>query len=64
VVDILDAFEFINTGLFDAGFYNPSSSSAVGVATVPEPTTLGLAGMIVAGGLVAARRYRRKETHV
>jgi autotransporter-associated beta strand protein len=64
VVDILDAAEFINTGLFDAGFYNPSSSSAVGVASVPEPTTLGLAGMIAAGGVVAARRHRRKETHV
>lgn len=63
LVDILDAAAFINTGLFDAGFYNPSSSSSVGVAPVPEPTPFGLAGMIVLGGVVAARRHRRKETH-
>ena len=63
LIDILDAAAFISTGLFDAGFYNPSSSSAVGVAAVPEPTTLGLAGTIGLGGVVAARRHRRKETH-
>jgi hypothetical protein len=77
-VDILDVANFLVSGKFDtglpaeweegdfgfAGFYNPSSSSAVGVASVPEPTTLGLAGMIAVGGLVAARRHRRKETHV
>jgi autotransporter-associated beta strand protein len=63
LIDILDAAAFMNTGLFDAGFYNPSSSSAVGVASVPEPTTLGLAGMIALGGVVATRRHRRKETH-
>jgi len=62
LIDILDAAAFMNTGLFDAGFYNSSSSSAVGVAPVPEPIPLGVAGMILLGG-VAARRHRRKETH-
>jgi hypothetical protein len=64
LIDILDAAAFMNTGLFDAGLYNPSSCSAVGVASVPEPTTLGLAGIIFGGGVAAARRHRRKETHV
>jgi hypothetical protein len=63
LVDILDAAAFISMGLFDAGFYNPSSSSAAGIASVPEPTPLGLAGILVLGGVVAARRHRRKETH-
>jgi len=63
LVDILDAAAFINTGLFDAGFYNSSSSSAVRVAPVPEPASLGLAGMISLGCVVAARWHRRKETH-
>ena len=63
LIDILDAAAFINTGLFDAGFYNRSSSETVSVASVPEPTTLGLAAILGLGGVVAARRHRRKETH-
>ena len=55
VVDILDAADFLSTGLFDAGPYNPSSSAA-GVAAVPEPSSLAVLG--VAAAIVAAARRR------
>jgi len=54
VVDILDAADFFATSLYDAGSYN---SRAGNVAAVPEPSTLGLVGVGIAG-LMAARRKR------
>jgi hypothetical protein len=56
LVDILDALDFFNTGLYDAGNYNAASGS---IAVVPEPSVLGLVG-IGAGvaGLMAMSRKR------
>jgi fibronectin-binding autotransporter adhesin len=53
-VDILDAADFFSTSLYDAGSYN---SPAGTIAAVPEPSTLGLVGVGVAG-LIVARRKR------
>jgi autotransporter-associated beta strand protein len=55
-VDILDAADFFATSLYDAGSYNSPAGS---IAAVPEPSTLGLLG-VVAGiaGLMAMRRKR------
>jgi hypothetical protein len=56
LVDILDAADFLSTGLFDAG---PSSSVSGAIAAEQEPNLLGLVG-VHAGivGLMAARRMR------
>jgi len=53
-VDILDAADFFATGLYDAGSYNTPAGI---IAAVPEPSTLGLVGIGVAG-LMAMRRKR------
>ena len=57
VVDILDAADFMSTGLFDAGPYGPQGAAASLVA-VPEPA-LGLAALTAAGLAVGRRRHRR-----
>jgi autotransporter-associated beta strand protein len=60
VVDILDAADFFATNLFDAGRYNPpaaASSSAGGVAAVPEPST----GLFVTAGAIIACGLRRRS---
>jgi hypothetical protein len=52
IVDVLDIADFLTTGLFDAGSYNPPvPGSSAPIATVPEPTGVGLAviGLILAG---------------
>jgi len=60
VVDILDALDFFNTGLYDAGNYNTPPGSAGGIAAVPEPS-LATAGLLVAGvSLLLARRLRSR----
>ena len=41
-VDIQDALDFCNTGLYDRGNYNTPTGAAGAVAAVPEPST-GLA---------------------
>ena len=54
------AADFFATNLFDAGPYNPSvaaSSSAGGVAAVPEPST----GLFVAAGAIIACGLRRRS---
>jgi hypothetical protein len=56
-VDILDAADFMSTGLFDAGPYGPQGAAANPVA-VPEPA-LGLAGLMAAGLAVGCRRRVR-----
>ena len=54
--DILDMADFVSTGLFDTGNYNTPAGS---IAAVPEPSTLGLAGVAVGvAGLMAMRRKR------
>ncbi|MFM7243460.1 MAG: PEP-CTERM sorting domain-containing protein, partial [Planctomycetaceae bacterium] len=60
IVDILDAADFFATGLYDAGNYN-TGDSAVGVAAVPEPTTMGMlaAAAAVAGMARCRSRFRR-----
>ena len=57
-VDILDAADFLSTGLFDAG---PSNSVSGAIAAVHEPNLLGLVG-VHAGivGLTEARRMRER----
>jgi len=59
VVDILDALDFFNTGLYDAGNYN-SPPGASGIAAVPEPSTATLTALAVAGWVAIgqARRMR------
>jgi autotransporter-associated beta strand protein len=60
VVDILDALDFFNTGLYDAGNYN-TPPGAVGIAAVPEPSSVAIlatAGFLVA---VAVRRRGRRS---
>jgi hypothetical protein len=52
--DILDVADFVSTSLFNAAPYN---TPAGGIAAVPEPSTLGLVGVGVAG-LMAMRRKR------
>ncbi|MFM7205414.1 MAG: autotransporter-associated beta strand repeat-containing protein [Planctomycetaceae bacterium] len=63
VVDVLDAAAFLSTGLLDAGPYNPPATQAAGVsvgaggvAAVPEPHGVALAG--IATGLAALARRR------
>ncbi|MFM7242958.1 MAG: PEP-CTERM sorting domain-containing protein, partial [Planctomycetaceae bacterium] len=58
IVDILDAADFFATGLYDVGNYN-SGDSAVGVAAVPEPTTLGMLAVAIAAAGVATMRRNR-----
>ena len=60
VVDVLDAADFFGTGLYDAGSYNPPPG-AVGIAAVPEPSSVAIlatAGVLVA---VAVRRRGRRS---
>ena len=54
--DITDIADFMSSGLFNAGSYNTPAGT---IAAVPEPSTLGLLG-VVAGvaGFVAMRRKR------
>jgi hypothetical protein len=56
LVDVLDAADFFNTGLYDAGNYN-SFAQAGAVAAVPEPSAAAL--LAVAGAVLAWRRTRR-----
>jgi hypothetical protein len=57
LVDILDAAEFMATGLFDVGDYRGGAGLTTPVPVpVPEPAACGLTAAI--GMLVAARRLR------
>jgi len=58
VVDILDAADFLSTGLFDAGIYNPVAQAG-GVAAVPEPSSVALAGAGLVAAAAALARSRR-----
>ena len=58
VVDILDAASFLSNGLFDAGAYN-APPGAVGIAAVPEPSTLALLATSLAAAAGLATRSRR-----
>jgi hypothetical protein len=60
VVDIIDVADFLSTGLFNAGPYNPPSTGG-DIAAVPEPAA---ATMIAAGVVLAAilRRSRMRCT--
>jgi len=60
VVDILDALDFFNTGLYDAGSYNTPSASTGGVAAVPEPVVWPL--IAAAFGIVAVRGFRHRSS--
>ena len=55
LVDILDVADFVTTGLFNAGHYNPLSAAGM-VATVPEPTVGLIAAVIAALAFVARSR--------
>lgn len=56
VVDILDVADFFATRLYEAGGYNTPAGT---IAAVPEPSTLGLAGVAVGvAGWMATRRTR------
>jgi hypothetical protein len=57
-VDILDAADFLTTGLYNTGAYNPPAGAAGVVAAVPEPVGLG-AIALAAVALVVHRRTRR-----
>ena len=56
LVDILDVADFVTTGLFNAGHYNPLSAAGM-VATVPEPT-VGLVAAVMAALAFVARSRR------
>ena len=58
VVDILDAADFLTTGLYNTGAYNPPAGAAGVVAAGPEPVGLG-AIALAAVALVVHRRTRR-----
>ena len=60
VVDVLDAADFFGTGLYDAGSYNPPPG-AVGIAAVPEPSTLALLAGAIAAAAGTALRSRRSR---
>jgi hypothetical protein len=56
-VDVLDATDFMSTGLFDAGVYNAPART---IAAVPEPAGVAAAGLAAAAlGLARLRRVRR-----
>jgi hypothetical protein len=57
-VDILDAADFLSTGLFDAGPYNPTASGSI--AAVPEPSAWAMATAL--GCVVALHRLRCRRT--
>jgi hypothetical protein len=61
VVDILDAASFLSNGLFDAGAYN-APPGAVGIAAVPEPSTLALLASSLAAAAGLATRSRRSRS--
>jgi hypothetical protein len=56
VVDVLDAAEFAVTGLYGGPSYNSPSGGAGGIAAVPEPSSLGVIGMVIAAAAVVGRR--------
>ncbi len=60
IVDLLDMSDFVSTALFDVGPFLAASSMA-GVASVPEPAMLPIAGA-AAGAVVLACRRRSRAT--
>ena len=60
IVDILDAADFVTTGLYNTGNYNTAPGVAGAVAAVPEPSSVALAagGMMAAVGWGIRRRFR------
>jgi hypothetical protein len=58
LVDILDAAEFLSTGLFDAGDYRGGAGLAEPVP-VPEPAA---GGLIAAIGMLAAARWLQSRS--
>ena len=61
VVDIQDAADFFGTGLYDTGNYNVPPG-AVGIAAVPEPSTLALLASSLAAAAGLATRSRRSRS--
>jgi len=60
-VDLIDAADMLGTGLFDQGGFLPGAGQVAAVASVPEPATGLLAGlMLIAGGVVMTARGLRK----
>ncbi|MEI6636614.1 MAG: PEP-CTERM sorting domain-containing protein, partial [Planctomycetota bacterium] len=60
LVNVLDAADFLTTGLYDQGSYNlpPDSVVAAGsVAVVPEPSSIAIA----VGGVIAALGWNRRR---
>ena len=55
IVDILDAADFVSTGLFNAGPYGPVAATGT-IAAVPEPA---LPVALACAGLVSARCWIR-----
>jgi len=57
LVDITDVALYLGTGLFDIGPYNPPPAGSAGsIAAVPEPTSLGVIGLMIAAMAVRSRR--------
>jgi hypothetical protein len=64
-VDVLDASDFLVTGLYNTGNYNTAPGLSGAVAAVPEPSTLALlAGAVVAAISTASRSRRRGRSQV
>ena len=67
VTNVFDLVSVNSAGAYGQGNYFPAAPSAAGlgsVAAVPEPGTLGLASLAVAGAVMVRCRCRRSRTEL